>query len=346
MENIYIGICDIQVLCKKNKHSEKEAITVYESQNSRGKRGFKEWVKNAYESALSEFPNSNPFQPGFIREYILSDELGHSLNPEKKGVDAWDRKGNGGEYKTFKIGGWGRFNFQANHGYEKHLEGIPVWYFAQFDSPFTISRIWSVPIESIREYCADFMKRSKSRRNHRMVDFRVKWIERNGEAIPLRPSFSESSFIQNLRMVQDIENREHGYDSMGYSVNDISLKGRIGEMLIAEILGHKILTGSKGADAIDDEGNEYEYLSSLHGKFQMTHMTEENSHNKVFRNKAIYCALFENPASIQEIWEIEPEDYMKRMNTRRPWPEDQQNNFTVPLKWVREVGERVFPQYQ
>ena len=298
-------------------------------------RSFKERIENAYESVLSEFPDSNPFLPGRPREYIMSKELGHSLNLDKKGVDAWDQKGNGVEYKTFKIGGWGRFNIQANQGYEKHLEGIPVWYFAEFDSPFTISRIWRVPIESIREYCADFMKRSKSRRNHRMIDFRVKWIERNGEAIPLKPSFSESSFIQNLRMAQDIAIRDH-------EVDDITLKGRYREILIAEILCHKILMGSKGADAIDDEGNEYEYLTSLPpGNFQMTHMTEENSHNKVFRNKAIYCALLENPASIQEIWKIDPEVYMEKMNTRRPWPEKRQNNFIVPLKWVREVGERV-----
>ena len=41
------------------------------------------------------------------------------------------------------------------------------------------------------------------------------------------------------------------------------------------------------SDARDSEGD-YEYLTSLEGNFQMTHMTEENSHKKVFRNEAIY----------------------------------------------------------
>ena len=96
------------------------------------------------------------------------------------------------------------------------------------------------------------------------------------------------------------------------------------------------------SDARDSKGD-YEYLTSLEGNFQMTHMTEENSHNKVFRNEAIYCAQFEDPVTISEIWKIDPKVYMKKMKKRRPWPKDTQNNFTITLDWVKKVGTKVYP---
>ena len=77
------------------------------------------------------------------------------------------------------------------------------------------------------------------------------------------------------------------------------------EILIAEKLDHQIIEDSMLSDARDSEGD-YEYLTSLEGNFQMTHMTEENSHKKVFRNEAIYCVQFEDAITISEIWKIDP----------------------------------------
>ncbi len=298
-------------------------------------RSFKECIENAYQSALLEFPDSNPFLPGFIREYILSDALGHSLNPQKKGVDAWDEEGNNLEYKTFKIGGWGRFNVEVQHGFEKHLKGVTCWYFAEFDEPFGISRVWRVDIARVREFCAGFMTRTSKTVGHIMIDFSVKWIEQNGDVVNLKSRSSESSFIQNLRMAQDFAIRDFGVD-------DITLKGRIREIIIAEILGHRILTNSKMADALDEFDNQYEYLTSLNGKFQITHMTEDNLF-RITRNEAIYCGQFSNPATLDSLWRVSVQDYMEKMSDRRPWPADRQNNFTVTIKWVKEVGERAYP---
>ena len=74
----------------------------------------------------------------------------------------------------------------------------------------------------------------------------------------------------------------------------------------------------------------------------MTHMTEENSENKVLRNKAIHCAQFENPVTISEIWEISTQVYLEKMKKRRPWPTDRQNNFTVTLGWVKDNGKCIY----
>ena len=293
---------------------------------------FNSEIQNAYDSAISEFPDSNPFQPGFIREYILSTVLGHELNPAKKGPDAFDGDDTPVEYKTFKTGNWGMLNVEIEHGFEKHLTGTEYWFFAEFNTPFTISRIWKIPVSKVRKFCSDFMKRTKKTEGHIMMNFSVRWIEANGEVVNPESGKRDSPFIQHLRNAQEIAAKD-------FAVEDITLKGRIREILMAEILGHKIVNNSKLADALDDEGNEFEYLTSLPpGNFQMTHMTEENSENKVLRNEAIYCALFQDPVTIAEMWRVETGDYMEQMATRRPWPTDRQNNFTVTLEWVKGVG--------
>ena len=293
---------------------------------------FKSEIQKAYASVISEFPDSNPFQPGFIREYILSSVLGHELIPGKKGRDAFDGDNDPVEYKTFKTGNWGMLNVEIAHGFEKHLTGTKNWYFAEFDTPFTIARIWVIPVKKVRKFCSDFMKRTSKTQGHVMINFSVKWIEENGDVVPFKPKKKDSLFIQHLRNAQEIA-------AKGNKDEDITLKGRIREILMAEILGHTIVSNSKLADAIDDAGNEFEYLTSLPpGNFQMTHMTEANSENKVLRNEAIYCALFQDPVTIAEMWRVETDDYMKKMATRRPWPTDRQNNFTVTLVWVKGVG--------
>tara|TARA_B100000674_G_C37813878_1_gene902419 strand:- start:618 stop:1166 length:549 start_codon:yes stop_codon:yes gene_type:complete len=179
------------------------------------------------------------------------------------------------------------------------------------------------------------MSRTSKKTGHIMIDFRVKWIQENGILIDFIGNSSSSDFIRHLSNAQEIAIEQFG-------VSDITLKGRIREIMIAEKLGHSIIVNSKKADANDEFGNQFEYLTSLQGNFQMTHMTEDNSEAKVLRNKSIYCAQFETPVSISEIWEIEPKIYMQKMATRRPWPTDRQNNFTVRINWVRENGRCVY----
>lgn len=39
-------------------------------------------------------------------------------------------------------------------------------------------------------------------------------------------------------------------------------KGGVGEIALAHHLGHEIIKGDKGADAMDEDGNKYEYKIS------------------------------------------------------------------------------------
>jgi len=293
----------------------------------------RESLLNVMAVAAQDFPlQDNPFQPGFIREVILANALGHKVNCEKKGGDATESNGDKTEYKTWKTGSWAKLNAQAEQGYEHLIHGDKFQYFAEFSSPFVIDKVWRVAIDKVKRFCKDFMARTKKVKGHITFNFSNKWVESNGKIVELGEAVP-SRFVDALRIVQSIAIEQFG-------VNDITLKGRIREILIAEILNHQIIEDSMLSDARDSEGD-YEYLTSLKGNFQMTHMTEGNSHNKVFRNKAIYCAQFEDPITISEIWKVDPKVYMTEMEKRRPWPENKQNNFTVTLKWVRSVGKSI-----
>ena len=50
-------------------------------------------------AVAAEDLQDNPFQPGFIREVILANALGHEVN-QKKGVDATESNGDKTEYKN------------------------------------------------------------------------------------------------------------------------------------------------------------------------------------------------------------------------------------------------------
>lgn len=295
---------------------------------------FADAIQRAYRVALRIWPEANPFQPGFIRESIMADSLNHNLIVGKKGSDARDEDGKQVEYKTWKAPYRSKLNIQSTTGLDHHLKGTEAWYFGKFKPPFELIGLWSVQIDKVKKFCEDFLKRTKVKQGHITIDFHEKWVIKTGQTLPISKE-PANRFVQSLRTAQEIAKRSHGVD-------DITLKGRIREILIAEILGHKIIVDSMLSDARDSKGD-YEYLTSLEGNFQMTHMTEENSHNKVFRNEAIYCAQFEDPVTISEIWKIDPKVYMKKMKKRRPWPKDTQNNFTITLDWVKKVGTKVYP---
>jgi len=295
---------------------------------------FQKHIDAAYNAAIAEYSNMvDPFQPGFIREYQISKNMGHTLILGKKGKDAIDGKGNQVEYKTFSLGGWGEMNAQLDIGFEHLLQDTEYWIFAEFDSPFSISRLWRVEMSKISEQCRQAFQTTKKTNGHIMIHFRISWIETNGRAIEVSSDSGESVFISELRKAQEIAVTDFG-------VGDITLKGRIREILIAEKLGHEIIVGSKDADARDKSGAVFEYLTSKSGKFQVTHLTEENMY-RITRNDAIICANFNSPIEIDSIWRVNVADYMARMEGRRPWPENKQNNFTIPIRWVESVGKQL-----
>ncbi len=100
-------------------------------------------------------------------------------------------------------------------------------------------------------------------------------------------------------------------------VHNILQPGLVNEMILAEVLGHKVIISKRAADAcdIDDESIQYEYLScKVGGSGQLDRMFKEpadkraESLNRIWRNRKVYLAIFysSNQTKIKVIYELEP----------------------------------------
>jgi hypothetical protein len=101
-------------------------------------------------------------------------------------------------------------------------------------------------------------------------------------------------------------------------IPNILQPGLIKEMIIAEVLGHKLIHSKRDADACDpnDPNKKYEYLSCCEGgSGQLDRMFKEPSDKRqeslkrISRNDKIYLAIFSAhaPLNLKVIYEIKPD---------------------------------------
>ena len=100
-------------------------------------------------------------------------------------------------------------------------------------------------------------------------------------------------------------------------VHNILQPGLVKEMIMAEVLGHKVIISKRAADACDinDESIQYEYLSCKEdGSGQLDRMFKEppskraESLQRIWRNRKVYLAIFfsSNQTKIKIIYELDP----------------------------------------
>ena len=101
--------------------------------------------------------------------------------------------------------------------------------------------------------------------------------------------------IENLKKAQEIASEKFG-------MNNILQPGIIKELIIANILGHEVITDKDNADAKDKSGNIFEYLTSIHRpkgdpnagcKFQIDRILSESS-SRILRNEGFYFGIFKD----------------------------------------------------
>jgi len=100
-------------------------------------------------------------------------------------------------------------------------------------------------------------------------------------------------------------------------IHNLLQPGLVKEMIIADVLGHEVITSKRAADACDpnDPSIQYEYLSCKEGgSGQLDRMFKEpqgeraKSLNRIWRNSKVYLAIFyaSNQTKIKIIYELEP----------------------------------------
>ena len=122
--------------------------------------------------------------PGFIKEWIVSEILGHDCHKTKHGADAYSKDGKEQyEYLTCKEGG----SFQLDRIHKDNLHRITrnnKIFFAMFDSEngLECKKIWSCEPNIFLEEVK--VKISKSRKeSSKHVSFTDSWVKKNCQEV-------------------------------------------------------------------------------------------------------------------------------------------------------------------
>lgn len=129
--------------------------------------------------------------------------------------------------------------------------------------------------------------------------------------------------------------------------------GLIKEMIVADILGHDVHKTKHAADACDpqDPSIQYEYLTCFEkGTFQLDRMFKHplekrtKSLNRIRRNKAIYCAVFEveNPLTVSVIYEVPTEVMLAEAERILDASSNDISHMGFSPKWASTHGKAVY----
>jgi hypothetical protein len=129
--------------------------------------------------------------------------------------------------------------------------------------------------------------------------------------------------------------------------------GLVKEMIIADILGHELITSKRNADAHapDDPTILYEYLSCKEGgsgqfdrMFKSPPEKREESLKRIWRNNKIYLAIFysANQVEVKIIFELEPKLVAAETERQLSRSTNDISHVSFSEKWARENGEIVY----
>ena len=136
------------------------------------------------------------------------------------------------------------------------------------------------------------------------------------------------------------------------NINNILQPGIIKELIIAETLGHTLITQKDLSDAKDKENNYYEYLSSINRKnvknnkgssFQIDRMTKNNL-KRITRNSAFYFAFFKDHLNVEEIYRVETSDIFNEVNRQLNLCKNNIGHINFLTKWVKNIGKKIYKQ--
>ena len=136
-------------------------------------------------------------------------------------------------------------------------------------------------------------------------------------------------------------------------IPNILQPGLVKEMIIAQILGHDLISSKRDADACDkhNQSIKYEYLSCYEGGTgQLDRMFKEpkekrlESLQRITRNKMIYFAVFykNDPLKIKKICAIKPLVLLKETERQLDRSNNAISHVGFSEGWSEEKGEVVY----
>lgn len=139
-------------------------------------------------------------------------------------------------------------------------------------------------------------------------------------------------------------------------VENITQPGLLKEMRMAAILNHSLIQDKHFPDAVDGNGNYYEYLScqenggqnfAIDCMFSRPQADKNKSLERISRNKKIYCGVFDGiillyiyEVSTKKFLEYTEENLLRRDKNGNS--KNREHTINYPLKWIRSVGKKIY----
>ena len=131
--------------------------------------------------------------------------------------------------------------------------------------------------------------------------------------------------------------------------------GLVKEMIIADILGHQLITSKRHADACDshDPSILYEYLSCKEGGtgqidrlFKAPREKRAESLERIRRNMWIYLAVFreDNQTEVTAIYELAPQVVLSETERQLDASKNAISHVGFSEAWAKRNGRVVFPK--
>ena len=136
-------------------------------------------------------------------------------------------------------------------------------------------------------------------------------------------------------------------------IRNLLQPGLVKEMMIANILGHELITAKRGADAQNptNPSQVYEYLSCKEGgsgqldrMFRSPDKKRQESLNRIRRNDKIYCAVFykHNQMKVKVIYELDPKIVVQETERQLDRSGNEISHVGFSERWVCGNGKIVY----
>lgn len=135
-----------------------------------------------------------------------------------------------------------------------------------------------------------------------------------------------------------------------YGFKNLLQPGLVKELVIADILGHEVHRTKHQPDAYDpaNPARKFEYLSCFDGgTFQLDRMFKSPSEKRakslerIARNTAIYCAVFDekSPLDVIVIYEVSVNEILRETERQLDASRNEISHVGFTIKWAQQHGK-------
>ncbi|NMB48550.1 hypothetical protein GYA13_03875 [Candidatus Kuenenbacteria bacterium] len=253
-----------------------------------------------------------------IFEIIIANDLEHILIPGHSGSrDAKDDDGEEYEYKHYKESSsnhtW-TFNDYTDATIEK-LGNIKSVIFAHIDDSEVFPRFdwyYDVPGKIISDYLKEKTKPIKNAR--KMINVSSTQIEDFLDISKIYNNFDyhNGRYFKWLDEIYKISKKIESITG----TKEVLTSNKFWEILVALILGHKVLSEQLGHDAIDNNGNYFEYKVAKNYSWNFQDISKKVLEKYKTDNKMILAVVDKDNFIIKEIYEADPIRTIRRLKQK------------------------------